>query len=43
MIIAIIISMAVVVALVVIVAAMPNNSRCNGDCNQGRNCTCKDQ
>jgi hypothetical protein len=43
MIITIVVSLVVIVAIVVIVATMPNANRCTGDCNQGRNCTCKDQ
>ena len=43
MIITLLISLAVVVGIVVLVSSMPNTSSCTGDCNQGRNCTCKDQ
>lgn len=43
MIITLLISIAVVVGVVVLFATMPNTSKCNGDCNQGRNCTCRDQ
>jgi hypothetical protein len=43
MILTLLISIAVVVGVVVLFATMPNNSKCNGNCNQGRNCTCKDQ
>ncbi len=43
MIITLLISIAVVVGVVVLFATMPNNSSCTGNCNQGRNCTCKDQ
>jgi hypothetical protein len=43
MITSILVTIAVIVAIVVIIASMPNVSKCNGDCNQGRNCTCKDQ
>jgi hypothetical protein len=43
MIITLLISLAVVIGIVVLVSSMPNISSCTGDCNQGRNCTCKDQ
>ncbi len=43
MILTLLISIAVVVGVVVLFATMPNNSSCTGNCNQGRNCTCKDQ
>jgi len=36
------ITLAVVVGIVVVIATMPNTSGCTGDCNQGRNCTCQD-
>ena len=38
----------VVVGIVIVIAAwyvvgrlLPTNTKCNGDCNQGRNCNCK--
>jgi hypothetical protein len=44
MIITLLVSLAVVVVgIVVLFATMPNNSSCTGDCNQGRNCTCRNQ
>ena len=43
MIITLLITLAVVVGIIVLFASMPNISKCNGNCNQGRNCTCKDQ
>jgi hypothetical protein len=43
MIFTLLITIAVVVGVVVLFATMPNNSSCTGNCNQGRNCTCKDQ
>jgi hypothetical protein len=35
------VSLVVVVGIVVLVSTMPATG-CTGDCNQGRNCTCKD-
>jgi hypothetical protein len=43
MIVTILVSIAVVIGVIVLFATMPNTSSCTGDCNQGRNCTCKDQ
>jgi hypothetical protein len=43
MVIALLVTIVVIVAIVVMIASMPNAGKCNGDCNQGRNCTCKDQ
>ena len=43
MIITILVSLAVIVAIVIMVATIPNASRCNGNCNQGRNCDCGDK
>jgi hypothetical protein len=40
MIITLLISIAVVVGIIVMFASMPNNSKCTGNCNQGRNCDC---
>jgi hypothetical protein len=40
MIITFLVSLAVLVGVVVLFARMPNNSKCNGNCNQGRNCDC---
>ena len=31
----------VVVCVIMLFDTMPN--KCTGDCNEGRNCTCKDQ
>lgn len=33
----------VVIGIVVAVASMPNDSKCNGNCNQGRNCDCREK
>ena len=41
MIVTLLISLAVVVCVVVLFATIPNTSSCTGDCNQGRNCTCR--
>jgi len=43
MIITLLISLAVVAGIVAIVSTMPTASKCNHNCNQGRNCTCKEQ
>ena len=40
MIITLLITLAVVVGIVVLFASMPNTSKCNGNCNQGRSCDC---
>lgn len=40
MIVTILITIAVVVGIVMIVATMPNASSCTGDCRQGRDCNC---
>jgi hypothetical protein len=42
MIITLLVSLAVVIGIVALVSTMPVTG-CTGDCNQGRNCTCKDQ
>jgi hypothetical protein len=40
MIITLLVSIAVIIGIVAIVSTMPNTG-CTGDCNQGRNCTCR--
>ena len=37
------VALMVVIYIIMIFDTMPNNNKCTGDCNQGRNCTCKDQ
>jgi hypothetical protein len=41
MIVVLLITLVVVVGVVVLFATMPNTGGCTGNCNQGRNCTCR--
>jgi hypothetical protein len=40
MIIPILVTIAVIIAIVIMIATIPNASKCTGNCNQGRNCDC---
>lgn len=40
MIVLFLISISVIVAGIIMLTSIPNNSKCTGNCNQGRTCDC---